>query len=87
MQVLRALLNGEAVDFHGEFVDLDLEPPRAATVDGPVPPFYFGGFSPAAKDVAAAEADVFLTWPDTVAAVGADRRRDDALAASATTGR
>ena len=34
------------------------------------PPFYFGGFSPAAKDVAAAEADVFLTWPDTVAAVG-----------------
>ncbi|MEM9515092.1 MAG: LLM class flavin-dependent oxidoreductase [Actinomycetota bacterium] len=70
MQVLRQLLNGEAVDFEGEFVDLTLDPPRARTVDGRCPPFYFGGFSPAAKDVAAAECDVFLTWPDTVANVG-----------------
>ena len=70
MQVLRALLNREPVDFHGEFVDLRLDPPRAATVDGACPPFYFGGFAPAAKDAAAAEADVFLTWPDTVSAVG-----------------
>ena len=80
MQVLRALLNREAVDFHGEFVDLVLEPPRAATVDGTCPPFYFGGFSPAAKDVAAAEADVFLTWPDTVAAVGQTVEEMTALA-------
>jgi len=71
MHVLRKLLNREAIDFHGDFVDLELEPPRAATVNGACPPFYFGGFSPAAKDVAAAEADVFLTWPDTVSAVGA----------------
>ena len=69
MQVLRKLLNGESIDFHGEFVDLALEPPRAGTVNGTCPPMYFGGFSPAAKDVAAAEADVFLTWPDTVASV------------------
>ena len=71
MQVLRTLLDRKPVDFHGEFVDLTLEPPRASTVDGTCPPFYFGGFSPAAKDVAAAEADVFLTWPDTVASVAA----------------
>ena len=70
MQVLRQLLDGEAIDFHGDFVDLTLDPPRATTVDGRCPPMYFGGFSPAAKDVAAAEADVFLTWPDTVASVG-----------------
>ena len=70
MQVLRQLLNGESIDFHGDFVDLELDAPRAATVSGTCPPFYFGGFSPAAKDVAAAEADVFLTWPDTVASVG-----------------
>ncbi|MEO1056947.1 MAG: LLM class flavin-dependent oxidoreductase [Actinomycetota bacterium] len=70
MQVLRQLLNGEAVDFQGDFVNLTLDPPRARTVDGRCPPFYFGGFSPAAKDVAAAECDVFLTWPDTVADVG-----------------
>ncbi|WP_040492277.1 LLM class flavin-dependent oxidoreductase [Ilumatobacter nonamiensis] len=70
MQVLRKLLNRESIDFHGEFVDLTLDPPRISTADSTCPPFYFGGFSPAAKDVAAAEADVFLTWPDTVASVG-----------------
>lgn len=70
MTVLRQLLNGEAIDFHGEFVDLELEPPRVGTVSGKCPPFYFGGFSPAAKETAAAAADVFLTWPDTVASVG-----------------
>jgi len=70
MQVLRQLLDGRSVEFHGEFVDLDLEPPRIATVTGNCPPLYFGGFSPAAKETAAAAADVFLTWPDTVTAVG-----------------
>ena len=70
MQVLRQLLNRESVDFHGEFVNLELDPPRASTVSGTCPPFYFGGFSPAAKETAAAAADVFLTWPDTVASVG-----------------
>jgi alkanesulfonate monooxygenase len=69
MQVLRKLLDRESIDFHGEFVDLQLDPPRITTTDATCPPFYFGGFSPAAKDVAAAEADVFLTWPDTVASV------------------
>jgi alkanesulfonate monooxygenase len=69
MQVLRAFLNGESVDFHGEFVDLTLDPARIGTVSGSCPPFYFGGFSDDAKDVAARAADVFLTWPDTVAAV------------------
>lgn len=70
MQTLRALLDRKPVDIDGEFVKLQVEPPRASTVSGSCPPFYFGGFSPAAKDVAAAEADVFLTWPDTVASVG-----------------
>ena len=71
MQVLRALLDGERVEYHGDFLDLELDPPRVGTVSGHAPPFYFGGFSEAAKDVAAREADVFLTWPDTVAAVTA----------------
>jgi len=69
MHVLRALLNGESIDYHGEFVDLTLEPPRIRTVSGKCPPFYFGGFSPPAKETAAEHADVFLTWPDTVAGV------------------
>lgn len=69
MSTLRAILNGEAVDVEGEFVQLNLDPPRI-TEGKRCPPFYFGGFSPAAKRTAAEQADVFLTWPDTVASVG-----------------
>ena len=83
MQVLRQLLNGQPIDFHGEFVDLTLEPPRATTVNGSCPPMYFGGFSPAAKDVAAGEADVFLTWPDTVSSVAATVEEMTALGSRA----
>jgi alkanesulfonate monooxygenase len=81
MQTLRRLLNRESIDVHGDFVDLTLDPPRAATVTGTCPPMYFGGFSPAAKEVAAAEADVFLTWPDTVSAVAATVEEMTSLAA------
>ena len=66
MQALRMFLNGETVQMDGEHIQLDLEPPRMQTVSGKCPPFYFGGLSPAARDVAAAEADVFLMWPDTM---------------------
>jgi alkanesulfonate monooxygenase len=65
MQVLRALLNGERVDFHGDFVDLSLDPPRLRP-EGGCPPFYFGGLSDPAREVAAEAADVFLMWPDTI---------------------
>ena len=66
MQALRALLNGEALNMQGDHIQLELEPPRMRTVSGQCPPFYFGGLSPPARDVAAAEADVFLMWPDTM---------------------
>ena len=71
MSVLRQLLNRQPIEHHGEFLDLVLDPPRIDTVSGSCPPFYFGGFSDAAKETAAAQADVFLTWPDTVAGVAA----------------
>ncbi len=70
MFLLRELLEGRSVDFRGEFHTLTVDPPRVGTVSGSCPPLYFGGFSPAAKQTAAEHADVFLTWPDTVAAVG-----------------
>lgn len=65
MYVLRQLLDGHPVDLHGEFVDLQIDPPRVRTVSGRSPLFYFGGLSPAARDCAAAGADVYLMWPDT----------------------
>jgi len=69
MRVLRDLLDGQKVKTRGEFLDLELEPPRIAPTAERCPPFYFGGFSEAAKESAAREADVFLTWPDTVESV------------------
>jgi alkanesulfonate monooxygenase len=70
MRVLRALLDGQPVAFHGEFLDLELEPPAARPVSGRCPPLYFGGLSEPAREVAAAAADVYLMWPDTLPAVG-----------------
>jgi alkanesulfonate monooxygenase len=64
MTALRALLHGERCDVDGEFVSLHLDPPRVTAL-GPAP-FYFGGMSEAAREVAAAAADVFLMWPDTL---------------------
>ena len=75
MFCLRELLDGRSVDFHGDFIALHVDPPRVRTVSGRSPLFYFGGLSPAARECAAAGADVFLMWPDTtdeVLAVKAD---------------
>ncbi len=66
MHILRTLLNGEPLRHDGEFWQLDVAPPRATTVSGRCPSFYFGGLSPAARDAAAAGADVYLMWPDTM---------------------
>ncbi len=78
IKVLRQLLNGQSVDFHGDFIDLALDPPNARTVSGTAPPFYFGGVSEPARECAAQGADVYLMWPDTepeVAGIIADMRR------------
>jgi alkanesulfonate monooxygenase len=71
MHVLRALLDGEGVAFKGEFVDIEVDPPRLRTVSGRCPPLYFGGLSEPAREVAAAAADVYLMWPDTLVGVKA----------------
>jgi alkanesulfonate monooxygenase len=77
MGILRALLNGEALDHDGEFWKLKLDPPRIGTVSGKAPLFYFGGLSEDAREAAAAGCDVFLMWPDrqaNVAAIIADMK-------------
>ena len=80
MTILRTLLSGEPLEHHGEHYDLELEPPRIARARlddrvaaglAPVPPFYFGGLSDPAREVAARAADVYLMWPDTIDAVAA----------------
>ena len=86
MTILRTLLAGSPIDHHGEFYDVTLDAPRIAVERAttramaglPVtPPFYFGGLSDPAREVAAQAADVYLMWPDTmseVAAIIADMR-------------
>ena len=69
MSALRTLLDGQRVDVDGEFVQLHLDPPRVGTVSGRCPQLYFGGLSNDAREVAAAAADVYLMWPDTLAGV------------------
>ena len=69
MKILRPLLDGKPVSYRGEFYRLEVEPPAATTLSGRCPPFYFGGLSEDARNVAAEAADVFLMWPDTLPAV------------------
>jgi len=64
MAILDDLGNGRSTTRQGATYDLQVAPPRIAT--GPRPPFYFGGLSNEARDVAAQAADVYLMWPDTL---------------------
>ncbi|MCK9249186.1 MAG: LLM class flavin-dependent oxidoreductase [Solirubrobacteraceae bacterium] len=77
LQVLRALWTGSRVTFHGEHVHVD----GAQIADPPAwPEIHLGGSSPAALDVAARHADVYLTWGEPPAQVAEklDRVRDRA---------
>jgi alkanesulfonate monooxygenase len=69
--VYKRVLAGETVDHAGEHLRVRgakiLYPP----VQRPHPPLYLGGSSPAAHDVAARDADVYLTWGEPPAAVAA----------------
>ena len=66
MKILKTMLNGEHLSHHGEFYQLELDPPRMTTLSGKCPPLYFGGLSPVARECAAEAADVYLMWPDTM---------------------
>lgn len=69
MAILRDLLDGRSVRAEGEFYRFSVDPPRLRTVSGRAPLLYFGGLSPAAREAAAAQADVYLMWPDRMDAV------------------
>lgn len=69
LQIWRALMRGEKVDFSGRhFRAKDgrlIFPP----VQQPHPPLYFGGASPVGRDVAVELCDVYLTWGEPPAQV------------------
>jgi alkanesulfonate monooxygenase len=69
MHILRQLLDGKPLSHHGDWYDLELEPPSVHPVAGRCPLLYFGGLSEPARNVAAEAADVYLMWPDRLPAV------------------
>ncbi|MEU7410333.1 LLM class flavin-dependent oxidoreductase [Streptomyces sp. NPDC042638] len=67
LHVVRELWEGKSVDLRGEH--LRVEAARLGRLPEPVPEVYFGGSSPAAGEVAARYADVYLTWGEPPAQV------------------
>src|ERR1700761_1088663 len=77
LEIFRALWEGERVTYHGRHYDLE----DAQIVTDPVwPELYFGGSSEFALDVAAAHAEVYLTWGEPPGAVAQKLARVDACA-------
>lgn len=65
LRLVRRLWREEGVTFRGEFFTVEnstVRPGPHASERGPQPRLYFGGASPAAERVSAAEADVQLFW-------------------------
>ena len=73
LEIVRSLWSGKPVDFEGRHVKLS--DAVLAQIPDPLPGIYFGGSSPAALDVAARHADVYLTWGEPPAAVAEKVRR------------
>ncbi|MFC9056522.1 LLM class flavin-dependent oxidoreductase [Streptomyces sp. NPDC057074] len=67
LHVVRELWQGGTVNLRGEH--LRVEDARLTRVPDPAPEVYFGGSSPAAVEVAARHADVYLTWGEPPAQV------------------
>jgi alkanesulfonate monooxygenase len=83
LQVLRGAWSGTPFDFEGRHYKV-----AGATVHRPptpTPQVFFGGASPAGREVAAAQADTYLTWTEPPARAG--ELLDDVRARAARYGR
>ncbi|MGI4954214.1 MAG: LLM class flavin-dependent oxidoreductase, partial [Janthinobacterium lividum] len=70
LQIWRGLMAGETVNHQGHYLSAEKGRLLFPPVQAPHPPVYFGGSSPAAHALVAAQADAYLTWgepPDAVA--------------------
>jgi alkanesulfonate monooxygenase len=84
--ILESSHDGAAVNFDGRHLRARNARLMFPPLQAPHPPVYFGGSSPEALDLAAAQVDVYLTWGEPPAAVGekvaAVKRRAAALGRS-----
>jgi len=83
LSVVRGLWAGEVVDLDGEHIKVAHA--ALGRQPDPVPPVYFAGSSPAAIDIAARHADVYLTWGEPPAQVA--EKLDRVRAAASAQGR
>jgi alkanesulfonate monooxygenase len=67
LDIVRRLWTGESVTYEGKH--LQVQDAVLSQTPDPLPEIYFGGSSPAAGDVAAKHADVYLTWGEPPEAV------------------
>ena len=86
LDVYRALLAGETVNYSGQHIRVEDGRLLFAPVQKPHPPLYFGGSSDAGIDVAAEQVDKYLTWGEPPGA-GRARRSRRSSAAGAQEGR
>jgi alkanesulfonate monooxygenase len=80
LSIVRDLWRGERVDLQGQ--RLAVSGAQLEQLPTTAPPVYFGGSSPAALDVAARHADVYLSWGEPPELL---RPKLQALSATATT--
>jgi alkanesulfonate monooxygenase len=69
LQVWKAMLTGETVDFEGSQLRIEGGKLLFPAVQTPHPPLFFGGSSDAGIEVAAEQVDTYLTWGEPPAAV------------------
>lgn len=68
-RIWRRVLEGETVDYQGDYLQVRGARLMFKPVQQPRPPLWFGGSSPVAQDLAAEQVDVYLTWGETPALV------------------
>lgn len=68
----RCWMEEAPVTFKGKYVDVENAWFRPKPVQQPHPPFYIGGISPAAVEVGAKHASVYLFWGNTPAQIAKD---------------
>ncbi|MGI8927183.1 MAG: LLM class flavin-dependent oxidoreductase [Tepidiformaceae bacterium] len=69
----RVWAEDEPVNFEGKHFRVEKAVVRPRPLQQPHPPFYIGGISPAAQDVGAKHADVYLFWGNTPEQIRQDR--------------
>lgn len=71
LKIWRSLMMGETVDYEGRYYSSKGGKLVYPPIQRPHPPLYFGGASSVGRDIAAEQCDVYLSWGEPPAQVGA----------------